>query len=96
MENRNYNLSEPFDKFNIKGTKFWYERPEKCPYCGYTDVTGVEILGAYEGDLFWECSNCEQFLLRFTVKTTKKHLKKIEDLHFNLEDWETIWQGPPN
>jgi ribosomal protein S27AE len=86
----------PIEKFRIKGNKFWKTKPDACPYCGFTDISGVEILGAYDGDLLWECGNCGEFLLRFTQKTTKKHLQKVEELHFNLDDWETIWQGLPN
>lgn len=86
-----------FNNLNIKGTKRWRKKaPEKCPYCGSTHVTGIEVLCAYEGPLFWECEECGEKMLRFTKQTTVKHLKKTEGLFIDLEGMETICQQPPN
>lgn len=84
------------DKFNIRGTKFWHAKPDKCPYCGTESISGVEILAAYNGDLFWECNECHEFLLRFTKRTTEKHLQKTEGLYVDLDKWEEFWEQQPN
>jgi transposase-like protein len=84
------------EKFNIKGTKHWRKKPDLCPYCRSDDISGVEILGAYGGDLFWECDDCHEFLLRFTKRTTEKHLQKTRGLHIDLDRWEELWEQLPN
>jgi hypothetical protein len=58
----------------------------------------VEVLGAYDGPLFWECETCGIQLLRFSRRTTDKHLRKVEELHFCLEEeWmDHICEGLPN
>jgi len=89
---------EMYYNLDIKGTKRWRkEPPDECPYCKSKDsIIGIEVLCAYEGPLFWECTNCEEKLLRFTKRTTVKHLKKTEGLHIELEGLENICEQPPN
>ena len=47
-------------------------------------------------NLFWECDDCGERMLRFTKQTTVKHLRKTEDLFIDLEGMENICQQPPN
>jgi hypothetical protein len=56
----------------------------------------VEVLAAYNGPLFWECETCGVQLLRFSKRTTDKHLKKLKELFFDLEGMDTICEGLPN
>lgn len=56
----------------------------------------VEVLAAYNGPLFWECETCGVQLLRFSKRTTDKHLKKLKELFFDLEEMDTICEGLPN
>ena len=56
----------------------------------------VEVLAAYNGPLFWECETCGVQLLRFIKRTTDKHLKKLKELFFDLEEMDTICEGLPN
>jgi len=87
-----------FDGLSIKGTKRWKQSPpEKCPYCCTGgSVQGIEILAAYDGPLFWECSHCGERMLRFTKNTTVKHLDKTVDLFVDLEGLDRIWEQVPN
>ena len=85
-----------FNNLNIKGTKKWRKKPDECAHCKSKTVTGIEILCAYEGALFWECDDCGERMLRFTKQTTVKHLRKTEDLFIDLEGMENICQQPPN
>jgi len=87
-----------FENLNIKGTKRWGEEPpDVCPYCsGQKTIHGIEIIAAYDGTLFWECEACEEKLLRFTKRTTIKHLQKTCELHIDLEGLEYIWEQEPN
>ncbi len=54
------------------------------------------MLGAYNGPLFWECEVCGVQLLRFSRRTTNKHLSKLKELHFDLEGLDTVCEGLPN
>jgi len=58
----------------------------------------VEVLGAYDGPLFWECGTCGIQLLRFSRRTTDKHLRKVKGLYYDLEEeWmDRICEGLPN
>ena len=87
-----------YNNLGIKGTKRWRnDPPHECPYCDADNsIIGIEVLGAYDGVLFWECCSCEEKLLRFTRATTIKHLKKTEDLYVNLDGMENIWEELPN
>lgn len=89
---------EIFDGLEIKGTKRWRKEPPKvCPYCSKEDcITGVEVIAAYDGALFWECEECGEKLLRFTKATTAKHLAKTDGLYIDLERMKDICLEPPN
>jgi len=89
---------EIFNNLEIKGTKRWRkDPPEKCPYCGNCDcITGVEVIAAYDGHLFWECDECGEKMLRFTKQTTVKHLAKTAGLYIDLERMRDICHEPPN
>jgi formate dehydrogenase maturation protein FdhE len=90
--------SSLFKNLNIKGTKRWRkEPPEVCPYCASKEtIHGIEILAAYEGALFWECEVCDEKFLRFTRRTTIKHLQKTCELHIDLEGLHNICEQEPN
>lgn len=96
----NFNLTSGqaiFDKLAFKGTKRWRKAPpEQCPYCCATEIQGVEILGAKDGALFWECDTCAERMLRFTQVTTIKYLEKTVDLYVDLEGLANIWEQLPN
>jgi hypothetical protein len=83
-----------FDK--IIGNKSFPDKPATCPHCYSEKMKDVEVLGAYNGPLFWECEHCSVQLLRFSKRTTDKHLNKLKDLHFDLEELDNICEGPPN
>jgi len=89
---------ELFEDLDFKGTKKWKEEPPgTCPYCLFEgSIIGIEILGAYDGTLFWECKKCGERMLRFTKETTVKHLSKTANLFIDLEGLDTIWEQIPN
>jgi len=86
-----------YTQLEFKGTKRWQEKPpDNCPYCSGNEIQGVEILGAFEGPLFWECNRCAERMLRFTKSITIKHLDKTVDLFVDLEGLANIWEQEPN
>ena len=87
-----------FNNLSIKGTKRWkVEPPDICPYCSkQKSIFGIEVIAAYDGILFWECSNCNEKMLRFTKETTIKYLNKTCDLHVDLSNMENLIEMEPN
>jgi len=71
-------------------------KPHSCPKCYSGNIKDIEVLGAYNGPLFWECEVCGVQLLRFSRRTTNKHLSKLKELHFDLEGLDTVCEGLPN
>ena len=58
----------------------------------------VEIIGAHDKALFWECLNCSEFFLRYDKEETKKYLDKANDLFIDVNDdtMEALCQERPN
>jgi len=79
------------EKLRVIGTKSFPDKPLICPYCNSNDVVGIEILGAYDGTLLWECRGCELRLLRFNKGKTLRHLDKTRDLYFDFDGPEEYY-----
>ncbi len=63
------------------------KRPEKCPKCSCEDLKGVEVMGTYDGVLFWECDDCDCAILRFEEYKTEEYLQLAKGLWTNPSDW---------
>jgi hypothetical protein len=63
------------------------KRPLKCLECKSKDIIGVEVMGSYDGILFWECEECEHPILRFREDKTEKYLQLAKGLWTNPNDW---------
>ena len=62
-------------------------RPDACPHCQSNEIIGIEIMGAKEGILLWECEECEEMMLRFTKEITEGYLQLAKGFWTNPEDW---------
>ena len=62
-------------------------RPNKCPKCNSKEIKGVEVMGSYEGNLFWECDGCDCAILRFEENKTEEYLQLAKGLWTNPKDW---------
>ena len=49
-------------------------RPDVCPHCQSDNMIGLEVMGADEGILLWECSSCLCIYLRYDKDLTEKEL----------------------
>ena len=63
------------------------KRPVSCDKCSSNYIIGVEVMGSYDGILFWECDECENTILRFKADTTERYLQLAKGLWTNLNDW---------
>tara|TARA_E500000318_G_C3568488_1_gene216756 strand:+ start:1588 stop:1869 length:282 start_codon:yes stop_codon:yes gene_type:complete len=85
-----------YKNIGFQGSKVHQHQPENCDYCGSEYVKGIEVIGAKDGVLYWECEHCLEPTLRFSPRETKDYLSNTLDLHINLEGLSTIWQEQPN
>tara|TARA_R100001594_G_scaffold13276_4_gene28728 strand:- start:71 stop:418 length:348 start_codon:yes stop_codon:yes gene_type:complete len=69
------------------------KRPSHCPECEGKAMLGVEVMGAYDGILFWECDVCEFTILRFKEEITEEYLQLAKGFWTNPSDWGYI---PPS
>tara|TARA_X000001382_G_scaffold110471_1_gene87016 strand:+ start:72 stop:386 length:315 start_codon:yes stop_codon:yes gene_type:complete len=83
-------------KFSQCTKRFPDEPPKTCPDCNYDGLQGIELLGAKEGTLFWECVRCEGRFLRYTKQTTIKYLNIASKLWIDLGGLENICEELPN
>ena len=43
------------DKLEIEQDSAYKKKPSHCPSCKSDRICGIEIMGGYDGVLFWEC-----------------------------------------
>jgi hypothetical protein len=84
------------DGFNIQGTKISRECPEECYYCGSDNIIGIEVIGALDGPIIWECQHCKEHMLKFTRNKTEKLLQQAPEIEISEKDWEEAWVNGPN
>lgn len=63
------------------------KRPHKCSVCSSKEIVGVEVMGGYNGILFWECDICEYAILRFEEDLTEQYLQLAKGVWTNPDDW---------
>jgi len=62
-------------------------RPDACPHCQSNEIIGIEIMGAKEGILLWECEDCQYMYLRFDRFSTENELQTAKKYWTNPKDW---------
>ena len=74
-------------KFGVDTTKNYRTKIDKCSQCNSRKISKIEVLGAYDGALFWNCEDCLKLHLRFSPAYTEKLLRKARCLWSNPNDW---------
>ena len=69
------------------------KRPSHCPCCLATEISGIEVMGGYDGTLLWECDECEKIFLRFKEEKTEEYLQSAKGVWTNPRDWGYV---PPS
>ena len=72
------------ERIGIENNSPYKTRPKKCPSCSKKSVAGLEIIGAYDSNLIWQCLKCGDRFLK---------LSRIETLEL-LEDATSAWTNP--
>ena len=84
------------DGFNIQGTKISSDEPSECYYCGSENIIGVEVIGAIDGPIIWECGHCKEHMLRFSRAKTERLLESAPQIDLTEKEWEEAWANGPN
>ena len=63
------------DRLVKNQVEIFRDNPTKCPSCGLEDIVGVEIMGAKDGVLLWECEGCYEMFLRYGADETEIELQ---------------------
>ena len=75
------------DSISIDSEFIFLDKPSHCPHCHHDEIGGVEIMGAYMGNLLWECNKCESIFLRFKKDKTEEYLQAAKGSWTNPSDW---------
>ncbi len=88
---------EIIETFSIKDKEVKFpELPGSCPHCSSPHIAGVEVVGAFDGILFWQCEECREYLLRFGYAKTLNKLDDSAELLIDIDEWEKVWKNPPD
>ena len=63
------------------------EIPHNCSSCYSKNIVGIEILGAKEGVLLWECEDCYEMFLKYEAEETETELQFAKGYWTNPKDW---------
>ena len=78
------------DKLVKNQEKYYKTTPIKCPDCKCDELVGVEIMGARNGVLLWECDKCFELFLKYEAEETEAELQKAKGFWTNANDWGYI------
>jgi len=75
------------EKLEVDTSLVLKKRPSHCPNCHADRISGIEVMGGYDGILLWECDMCEDLFLRFKEERTEEFLQSAKGVWTNPQDW---------
>ena len=78
------------DKLVKKQDKCYNSSPSKCPDCNSKKVVGVEIMGARNGVLLWECEDCYEMFLKYEAEETEIELQDAKNCWTDPKSWGRV------
>ena len=78
------------DKIGVEDNKSYKKRPERCPSCTKKAIAGLEIIGACDGNLIWQCLKCGDRFLKLSRTETLELLEDATSAWTNPNDWGEI------
>tara|TARA_R100000664_G_C2749882_1_gene137206 strand:- start:664 stop:999 length:336 start_codon:yes stop_codon:yes gene_type:complete len=76
--------------------KVYEKKPKECVHCKCKRIINIEVLGAYDDTLFWECSDCESLFCKLPKDKTEQYLKKGREYWTTRRDWVLPEKGRLN
>lgn len=84
------------DKIVKDQGSIYKKNPRFCPECDSKDVVGVEIMGARNEVLLWECEDCYEMFLKYEAEETELDLQEAKSYWTNKNDWGCIPRSKQN
>ena len=78
------------DRIGVIGNKAYINKPDECPSCCKNTIAGVEILGAHDSSLIWQCMKCGDRFLKLSRTKTIELLEDATSAWTNPNDWGHI------
>ena len=75
------------ENIGIQDSKSYKTKPDSCPSCCKETMTGIEVLGAYNSSLIWQCMKCGDRFLKLSRTRTLKLLEDATSAWTNPNDW---------
>ena len=76
------------EKLDVNSRKIYKDKPSKCPKCKGKQICKLQIYGAKEGALFWECEDCDNKYLMFPIEETLTYLIEASKTWYNPNDFK--------
>tara|TARA_R100000656_G_scaffold3868_1_gene5374 strand:- start:196 stop:510 length:315 start_codon:yes stop_codon:yes gene_type:complete len=81
------NSGDIVEKIGIEDSKTYNKKPKECPSCYKKSMAGIEVLGAYDNSLIWQCMKCGDRFLKLSRTRTLKLLEDATSAWTNPSDW---------
>tara|TARA_R100001594_G_scaffold111823_1_gene146665 strand:+ start:59 stop:373 length:315 start_codon:yes stop_codon:yes gene_type:complete len=78
------------EKIGIDDKKSYKNRPKECPNCNRKTIAGLEVIGAYDSSLIWQCMKCGDRFLKLSRIKTLNLLEDATSAWTNPNDWGEI------
>ena len=79
--------SDIVEKIGIEDATSYKSKPKECPSCSKKSIAGLEVLGAYDSSLMWQCMGCGDRFLKLSRTRTLKLLEDATSAWTNPNDW---------
>ena len=81
------NADSVVDSIGIIGSSIYVLTPEECASCGSEEIEELEILGASNAPLLWECQDCDSKYLMYDKSETELLLTPALGLWTDPNAW---------
>ena len=78
------------ERIGIENDKSYKTKPKKCPSCSKKSIASLEIIGAYDSELLWQCLKCGSRFLKLSRTETLELLENATSAWTNPNDWGEI------
>ena len=75
------------EKIGIEDTTPYKSKPKECPSCSKKSMAGLEVIGAHDSSLMWQCMGCGDRFLKLSRTRTLNLLEDATSAWTNPNDW---------
>ena len=82
--------SDIIERVGVDDSKSYKNKPKECPSCSNKSIAGLEVIGAYDSSIMWQCVGCGDRFLKLSRTRTMKLLEDATSAWTNPNDWGEI------